>query len=74
MTAFLRRRTLLSLAVLLVVAGAFQLCSQSGFVRSREVAADEEVVFFPGVARLGQDGQAWLVPVHGRVFEPEHDD
>jgi hypothetical protein len=74
MTAFLQSRTLLALVALLVASGALQASAQGGFSRSLEVADDEQVAFFPGVARLDRNGKTWLVPVHGRIFEPEHDD
>jgi phosphatidate phosphatase APP1 len=36
--------------------------------------ADERVLLFATTARLTDDGSAWLVPIHGWVFEPETDD
>lgn len=38
------------------------------------VKSDEQIVFFPTDARLSDDGQSWLVPVHGWIFEPEDTD
>ena len=34
---------------------------------------DEEVILFPTAAHLSEDGSHWIVPIHGWVFEPEHD-
>ena len=34
---------------------------------------DERVILFPTAAALDEGGQAWLVPVHGWIFEPESD-
>ena len=39
-----------------------------------EIRSDESVIFFPTAAALSDDGQTWHVPVHGWIFEPEHDD
>jgi len=39
-----------------------------------EIKRDETVVFFPTAASLSNDGATWHVPVHGWIFEPEHDD
>jgi phosphatidate phosphatase APP1 len=39
-----------------------------------EIKSDERVVFFPTAARLSDDGQAWIVPIHGWIFEPEEGD
>lgn len=38
------------------------------------IKSDERVVFFPTAASLGEDGQTWLVPIHGCIFEPETND
>ena len=35
---------------------------------------DERVLLFTTAARRTDDGNAWLVPVHGWVFEPETED
>lgn len=35
---------------------------------------DDFVVLFPTAAHLNDDGSAWIVPIHGWVFEPETDD
>jgi phosphatidate phosphatase APP1 len=35
--------------------------------------SDERVILFPSAAHLDQDGQDWIVPVHGWVYEPEDD-
>ena len=38
-----------------------------------QVRTDEEVLFFPTAARLNETGDAWLVPIHGWIYEPESD-
>lgn len=38
------------------------------------IKSDEHVLFFPTDAKLSDDGHAWLVPIHGWVFEPEEED
>ncbi len=38
---------------------------------SSEIESDERVIFFPTAARLSDDGQTWMAPVHGWIFEPE---
>ena len=35
--------------------------------------SDEQVLLFPSAAHLDEQGQQWVVPVHGWVFEPEDD-
>jgi phosphatidate phosphatase APP1 len=35
---------------------------------------DEQVIFFPTAARRSDDGAAWIVPIHGWIFEPEGGD
>lgn len=37
-----------------------------------QVRSDEELLFFPTAARLNATGDNWLVPVHGWIYEPEH--
>jgi hypothetical protein len=37
------------------------------------LAADERVVLFPTCAVPSDDASGWSVPVHGWVYEPEHD-
>jgi phosphatidate phosphatase APP1 len=39
-----------------------------------EISGDERVIFFPTVARQSGDGETWVVPIHGWIFEPETDD
>lgn len=36
-----------------------------------QVRSDEEVLLFPTAARLNESGDAWIVPIHGWIFEPE---
>ena len=38
------------------------------------IKPDERVVFFPTAARLNDDRQTWIVPIHGWIFEPEAND
>jgi phosphatidate phosphatase APP1 len=38
------------------------------------IKADERVLFFPTAARQSDDGQSWVVPIHGWCFEPEEND
>lgn len=37
-----------------------------------ELKPDEELVFFPGIARRDADGSEWRISVEGCVYEPEH--
>lgn len=39
--------------------------------RPSNIRPDERVIFFPTVARLSEDGERWVVPIHAWVFEPE---
>jgi phosphatidate phosphatase APP1 len=39
-----------------------------------QIKSDERVVFFPSAARLSDDQQSWVVPIHGWIFEPEEND
>lgn len=39
-----------------------------------EIRSDEEVIFFPTLGRLSDDGSEWVLPVHGWIFEPEEGD
>jgi len=34
---------------------------------------DEQVIFFTTSAYLDEDGQTWIIPLHGWIFEPEDD-
>jgi len=56
-----------SLVMLLIVAAGAASAAAA-------IHSDEEVVLFPTAAVLSEDGKTWRVPVHGWVFEPEHDD
>jgi hypothetical protein len=57
------------LAGALLVAG---ICLSDGAYGS-SIKADEEVIFFPTAAHLDPESMAWVVPVHGWIFEPEDD-
>ena len=35
------------------------------------IRSDEEVVFYPTFGRQSADGSAWLLAIHGSIFEPE---
>jgi phosphatidate phosphatase APP1 len=48
-----------------------QAALTAGTCRASEIKSDERVVFFPTAARVADDGQAWLAPIHGWIFEPE---
>lgn len=60
------------IAALLIVAGVVASVGRAveNGVMSR-IKSDERVVFFPSAARLSDDGQFWIVPIHGWIFEPE---
>lgn len=38
------------------------------------IKSDEVIEFFPTAARLTDDGQTWIVPIHGWIYEPEAGD
>ena len=38
-----------------------------------EIKPDEDVILFPTCAHLDTQSGAWIVPVHGWIFEPEYD-
>ena len=42
--------------------------------RSAELRPDEQLIFFPTLGSLSEDGKHWLLPIHGWVFEPEDND
>jgi phosphatidate phosphatase APP1 len=42
--------------------------------RPSEIKSDEQVTFFPTLARLSDDGKHWEGNVHGWIFEPERGD
>jgi len=45
--------------------------SLSGGASASSIKADEEVIFFPTAAHLDAESKAWIIPVHGWIFEPE---
>ncbi len=47
--------------------------SLSGGACASSIKADEEVIFFPTAAQLDRESMAWIIPVHGWIFEPEDD-
>lgn len=53
----------------LVARLALMLCTTIGL--SSEIKPNEHVIFFATAAHLSDDGQHWLTPVHGWVFEPK---
>jgi phosphatidate phosphatase APP1 len=62
---------------LLIVGFALLAASSVGIrnhYRGWPLRADERVLLFTTAARLTDDGSAWLVPIHGWVFEPEAED
>lgn len=40
--------------------------------RTTEIEPGERLVLFTTTARLSEDGGHWLVPIHGRIFQPDH--
>ncbi len=40
--------------------------------RATEISPDERLVLFATAAHLSKDGDHWVVPVHGRIFQPAH--
>lgn len=68
-----RRRAVLWTIVLAAVALTAGTLWPQWFGRAG-LAADETVVWFPGLGRLAADGKHWRIDVHGWVFEPEADD
>ncbi len=70
-TASHRRR--FRAAGVLMPAAAIGVFLLAGRPAQAQVRADEEIVFFPTFAHLTPDGQAWVMPVHGWIFEPERD-
>jgi phosphatidate phosphatase APP1 len=48
-------------------------CLLPGWAAASSIKADEEVVFFPTAAHLDDESKAWILPVHGWIFEPEQD-
>jgi hypothetical protein len=56
-----------------VAALALAICSPLAAAGASPLKTDEEVVLFPTAAHLAEDGTRWVVPIHGWVFEPEHD-
>jgi phosphatidate phosphatase APP1 len=74
-TAKGRRRRLRRVAGLLLAAAiAFMAYSLPWWGDGWPLRADERVLLFTTSARLADDGQSWIVPIHGWVFEPEQDD
>jgi hypothetical protein len=67
---FSLRQKLLTLTVV-VMAVSFV---NSSNVMASEIRSDEEVIFFPTLGRLSEDGSEWILPVHGWIFEPEEGD
>lgn len=60
-------------ADVLLLAAAMGVFLFAGRPAQAQVRADEEIVFFPTFAHLTPDGHAWVVPIHGWIFEPERD-
>lgn len=42
-----------------------------GWAAAADLKPEERVIFFATAARLADDGQAWLVPIHGWTFGPQ---
>lgn len=64
------RITAISLAVTLALALSCATPAQSG---PSAIKGDEEVILFNTSGRLAENGSAWIIPVHGWIFEPEKD-
>lgn len=65
-----------NLVVQLVLASGILLSSDKYLAADEmsRIKSDERVIFFPTAAQWSEDHQSWLVPIHGWIFEPEHDD
>jgi len=58
------------LAILILAAVAL---TNSWVAGASPIKDDETVIFFPTSAFLDSEGQAWIFPVHGWIFEMEED-
>ena len=59
-----------TLTILILAAGSL---TNSWVAGASPIQDDETVIFFPTSAFLDSGGQAWLIPVHGWIFEMEED-
>lgn len=76
------RRWLPILIGLVLLEGSVTVCAEpsegkivskeEGAVRS-DIHADEEVVFYPSCGHFDEEAKTWSVPIHGIIYEPEHD-
>lgn len=48
-------------------------CFLPGWAEASSIKADEEVIFFPTAAHLDEESLAWIIPIHGWIFEPEQE-
>jgi phosphatidate phosphatase APP1 len=63
------------LGFLLILVGTFCGAGTAGGQEApSRIKSDERIVFFPTAARLSDDGQSWIIPIHGWIFEPEAHD
>lgn len=60
-------------AVIAMAATAASFVNGS-FLMASDIRSDEEVMFFPTLGRLSEDGSEWVLPIHGWIFEPEEGD
>jgi phosphatidate phosphatase APP1 len=58
----------LKLAALVITLGLIVFCTANP---SASVKKDEELIFFNTSAHLDQDGEHWVVPIYGWIFERE---
>lgn len=49
------------------------VATSPALMNASEIKKDETVVFFPTVAHLTEDRDAWVVPIHGWIYEQETD-
>jgi phosphatidate phosphatase APP1 len=53
----------------------FGCCTRAGADDDvSRIKSDEQVLFFPTIGHLSDDGRSWLIPIHGWIFEPEDSD
>ena len=76
------RRWLPVLMGLVLLEGNATLCAEpsEGKTVSKEeeavrsdIHADEEVVFYPTYGHFDEESESWTIPIHGIIYEPEHD-
>lgn len=53
--------------ILALLLGSDRAAGEAG---CSQIEHDQAVTFFPTVGRLSEDGMTWLLPIHGRIYEP----